>query len=99
MSTPLYSFQTLGVTPLTLLASAGGMAAVFKRQILLPKLCPGPPVALAKGSSFGGAETKSPLSLLGRVSGFFSYDGTSKARVFRVHTKGEYPQSRCRACR
>jgi hypothetical protein len=35
MSTTLTSFQSLGVAPVTLLASAGGMEAVSKRPFLL----------------------------------------------------------------
>jgi hypothetical protein len=35
MSTKIYSFQTLGVAPLTILASAGGMAEASKCPFLL----------------------------------------------------------------
>jgi hypothetical protein len=49
MSTSLDSLLTLGVAPLTLLASAGGVAAASKRPFLLS----GSAAVLALVSSFG----------------------------------------------
>ena len=46
-----FFFQDTGVAPLTLLVSAGGVAAFSKRQLLLP----GSPCYVSASSPFGGA--------------------------------------------
>jgi hypothetical protein len=57
MSATLPSFETLGVTPLTLLASAGGLAAAFKRPFRFRVLS----AVFELASSFGGGRDKNGL--------------------------------------